>query len=176
MEHDCCMLYATCYMQMKYELFYLVGASKETELEAIKASAQEIVTAEGGVFDEKEVVEKRKLAYEVKHETHGFYVARRFELENPQGLQTITRNLVLNANILRAIISKASELPELKTKEERINAAAKAEKKIRTVKTEEVKTTSQAIEKKETTAKEEAVEDKKEVEDIDKKLEEILNI
>ena len=57
---------------MKYELLYLIAGSRETELDAIKTATEAIITTEGGVFEEKEVVEKRKLAYEIKHETHGF--------------------------------------------------------------------------------------------------------
>ena len=160
---------------MKYELFYLVAGSKEADLETIKAGAREIVTAEGGVFDEKEVVEKRKLAYQVKHETHGFYVARRFELEDTQALQAITRKLNLNPSILRSIVSRADELPELKTKEERINAASKqAERKPKEIKEKAPEKVSTADEK--VSPKAEPAETKKATEDIDKKLEEILNI
>ena len=176
MEHDCYMSYATCYMQMKYELFYLIAASKEAQLDEIKAGAEKIVTDEGGVFEEKVVVEKRKLAYEVQHETHGFYVARRFKMENTQALQTITRNLNLDVNILRSVISRADGLPELRTKEERIKAASeRAEKKPKETKAEEAKT-MQAPEKKTPASPEKMGKAKKEAEDIDKKLEEILNI
>lgn len=167
---------------MKYELFYLVAASKEAELETIKAGAQEIVTAEGGVFEEKEVVEKRKLAYQVKHETHGIYVARRFELADPTKIQTITRKFNLNTSILRSVISRASELPELKTKEERIGAAsALSERKSKAVKTPAAapapaKTPIAEVKKVAEATQEELAKSGKAAEDIDKKLEEILNI
>ncbi len=164
---------------MKYELFYLVAGSKEAELETIKAGASAIITAEGGVFEEKEVVEKRKLAYQIKHETHGIYVARRFSVEDTEKLQTITRNLNLYTSILRSVISRADELPELKTKEERITAA-----NVRTDKKSTkpvVKVVAPVAEKispaaKPAVAKEEAIESSTATEDIDKKLEEILNI
>jgi len=159
---------------MKYELFYLVAGSREAELDAIKAGASEIVAAEGGVFEEKVVTEKRKLAYEVKHETHGFYVANRFEIEDPEKIQAITRKLNLFTGILRFVISRASELPALKTKEERIGAAqAKPERKPKEIK-EKVTTATPAVEVKKDSAT--PAEKKKAVEDIDKKLEEILNI
>lgn len=163
---------------MKYELFYLVAGSREAELDTIKAGASEIVTAEGGVFEEKVVTEKRKLAYEVKHETHGFYVASRFEIEDKEKIQAITRKLNLFTGILRFVISRADELPELKTKEERIGAAqAKSERKPREEKATPpaggpVTAVKAEVKKEEVTA----VEEKKASEDIDKKLEEILNI
>ena len=159
---------------MKYELFYLIAGSRETELDTIKAGAQAIVTAEGGVFDEKEVVERRKMAYQIKHETHGFYVARRFDLENPEGMQELIKKMNLYTSILRFVFSRADELPELKSREEMKNETLRKE------------TTSPAKEvKKDVPAKapievKKPVETKKEevqpAEDIDKKLEEILNI
>ncbi len=155
---------------MKYEVFYLIAGSREAELDAIKKGVEEIIISEGGVFDEKETVERRKLAYQVKHETHGFYVARRFELD-PEKNHPLTRRLNLYTGILRFVISKASELPELKTKEERIGAAQATQAK------------KQAAEKSAPAKKEEkqaeapsSAPEKKTEEDIDKKLEEILNI
>lgn len=145
---------------MQYELFYLIGASKEAGLEKIKSEVKEIVASEGGVFEAKEIIEKRKLAYKIKRETHGSYVGQRFELENPEKVQSITKKLNLYPEILRFLVSKASELPELKSKEERMKqeAALKPAKK----------------EKEEASAK--VLAGKKAEEDIDKKLEEILNI
>lgn len=168
---------------MRYELLYLIAASREADLDTIKKEVEAIITTEGGVFEEKEVVEKRKLAYQINHETHGFYVARRFESADTQKNQEITRNLNLYTSILRSIISVASELPELKTKEERIaSASAKQERKpkeekapVATAKTAPVVKTAKEVVKKEV-KKEVAAEEQKVTEDIDKKLEEILNI
>jgi ribosomal protein S6 len=167
---------------MLYELFYLVGVSKEAELPKIKAEIQKIVTAEEGVFEEKEVVEKRKLAYKVGRETHGFYVAHRFNLEETEKLGAINKKLGLYPGILRLIISRTEDLPELTTREERrekeaakikfvpkkkeVEAPA-AKTKIKEVKTAPTETTA---------AKEEAPKTEVSQEDIDKKLEEILNI
>jgi small subunit ribosomal protein S6 len=160
---------------MKYELFYLVAGSRETELETIKAATEEIITHEGGAFEEKEVVERRKLAYEIKHETHGFYVARRFEINETEKIQNITRKLNLHTGILRSIISKASELPELKTKEERIGAASnRPERKNK--ETAEKAAAPKPAEKVAKVSEKITPIEKKETEDIDKKLEEILNI
>lgn len=161
---------------MKYEVFYLVAGSKEAELDAIKKGVEEIIISEGGVFDEKETIEKRKLAYQVKHETHGFYVARRFELD-PEKNQSLTRKLNLYTGILRFVISKESELPELKTKEERIGAAQaqarRSKESTEKAAPAEVKEMKKEEKKEESAAK---TPEKKDEEDIDKKLEEILNI
>lgn len=160
---------------MKYELFYLVAGSRETELEAIKAATEEIIISEGGVFDEKEVVEKRKLAYPIKHESHGFYVARRFEIADLEKMQTIDRKLNLHTGILRSIVSNAAELPELKTKEERIGAASsRTDRKPKEVPQKNV--APKAVEKTAKPIEKPIRVEKTETEDIDKKLEEILNI
>lgn len=168
---------------MQYELFYLVGASKEAELDKIKQEVAAIVTAEGGVFAEKQVVEKRKMAYEVKHENRGFYVAQRFELEDASRVQAINRKLGLYTNILRVMITRADELPELTSREER---EAKATREVRTeikkpIRVEEkAKVVASVTESKteEAAPAEEAPvkAEKLDEEDINKKLEEILNI
>ncbi|HPN96546.1 MAG TPA: 30S ribosomal protein S6 [Candidatus Moranbacteria bacterium] len=159
---------------MRYEIFYLIGASREAEAEKIIEEIKKIVTSSGGVFEEKETREKRKLAYKIKHETHGLYVAQRFSLEDPEAIKDISKKTNLNQDILRFIISKADEIPELKSKEERI-----AEATQKSVPSPEAK--PEKKEEKKQIEKEAEVSQKKEKEiskedDIDKKLEEILNI
>lgn len=170
---------------MRYELFYLVGVSKELELEKIKTDVDGIVTSHGGVFEEKMTEEKRRMAYKIKKDTHGVYIAKRFTLEETSAIPEIISKLNLLPGVLRFILSDASELPELKTKEERIEQeqrrseiekmrqekreAAQAEKNP--PKEAEVKTAPAAPE---TVVSEE--EKKESAEAIDKKLEEILNI
>jgi ribosomal protein S6 len=87
---------------------------------------EKIVTAEGGVFLAPETEEKRKMAYEVKKEDRGTYIARRFTLLDKDEfeasgkeagvhpLTTINRALQLSKDVLRFIIILAKELPELK--------------------------------------------------------------
>jgi len=171
---------------MIYELFYLVGASKESELDNIKKEVEKTVVDLGGVFLEKETLEKRRLSYMVKKENHGIYIARRFELENTENLQEIIAKLNLNGNILRYIMSKADELPALQSKEERMNETAKKEsnQKMREatkpIAKKENAPVKKVIEEKidETPANEETKTptEKMTDDDIDKKLEEILNI
>lgn len=166
---------------MQYELFYLVGASKEAELDQVKSEVNGIVTSEEGVFEPKQVVEKRRLAYEVRHETHGFYVAQRFTLENTEKLPVITKNLNLSSKILRFIISRAEELPELLSREERKNMELrKAETKAMPRETVPSAPESLQTQKEEPKEEPKKKEDPKKPEisdkDLDKELEEILNI
>lgn len=108
---------------IEYELFYLVGESKEGQKDAIRAAVEGIVTKFGGTFLPPETEEKRKLAYEVKGEARGTYIARRFTLpgkdeqdeersESP--VAAITHELQLAPDVLRFLIVRADDLPELK--------------------------------------------------------------
>ena len=152
---------------MQYELFYLVGEKNETNIDAIREDVNKILAEEKATLIDQEVVEKRKLAYEIKHQHRGTYVTRRFDLpevdywadetnaEKEFGISAITKKLNLHPQVLRSMIVKADELPEMGAKEARQARELKEQKE------------EKAQPKKE---------DKKEDEAIDKKLEEILNI
>lgn len=108
---------------VEYELFYLVGESKEAELARIREEVEKLVVSHGGAFLPTQTEEKRKLAYPVEKETRGTYIARRFTLpgkdereSDPEvhPLTLINRALQLSKDVLRFIIINAAELPELK--------------------------------------------------------------
>ena len=167
---------------MQYELFYLVGQNNEEKLDAIKKEVEQTLTDEGAVFGEMEVITRRKLSYEVKHQIKGIYIARRFEMPEvdywAEGLESekigridvITKKLNLNQNVLRFMIVKAEELPELKQKEE---IPAKREPERRDRRDSRERSERPTRHDRPAPAKKE---EKKPEESIDKKLEEILNI
>lgn len=111
---------------IEYELFLLVGESQESEKEAITNQVVKMIESEGGTFLAPMTEEKRKLAYEIKGETRGLFIARRFtlpgidELATERGedevhpLDKINRALQLDKGVLRFIIVRADNLPELK--------------------------------------------------------------
>lgn len=112
---------------IEYELYYLVGESKESELPQIKEAVEKIVTSEGGVFLAPATEEKRKMAYQVKKEDRGTYIARRFTLPDKDEfeasgkevaaihpLSAINRSLQLSKDVLRFLVVLAKDLPELK--------------------------------------------------------------
>lgn len=109
---------------IEYELFYLVGETKEAELPRIKEAVEKVVTDEGGALLAVETEEKRKLAYMVKKEVRGIYMAKRFTLPDhdevdPETvdvhpLAKINRALTLSKDVLRFLILRADTLPELK--------------------------------------------------------------
>ena len=47
---------------IEYELFYLVGESKDAELPRIRTAVEEVVTSNGGTFLAPMTEEKRKMA------------------------------------------------------------------------------------------------------------------
>lgn len=156
---------------MEYELLYLVGKNNEPDLEKIKEEVRTTAAQEGVKFLDPQMTEERKLAYKIKRETRGIYVVQRFEMpmedfsreetaKQQNRIENIIRKLNLNQNILRSMIVKAAELPELKSKEEKAEEELKEEKKK--IETRKAETSRKQ--------KEESIED------IDKKLEEILKI
>ncbi len=113
----------------EYELFYLVGESKEPMLDTIRAEVEAICREEGAEFLAPETQDKRKLAYEVEGETRGIYIARRFtlsdkselsaaefdaEMKKGDAITRLNRKFSLSKTILRTLILRADNLPELK--------------------------------------------------------------
>ena len=109
---------------VEYELFYLVGELKESELPRIKEEVEKLVVTHGGTFLAPQTEEKRKFAYPVKKEIRGTYIARRFTLpdadekegkiEEVHPLASINRALQLSKDVLRFLLLHADDLPELK--------------------------------------------------------------
>jgi ribosomal protein S6 len=116
---------------MQYELFYLVGERQEATLPAIKEGVNAILALENATMVGEELSEKRKLAYEIKHQNKGTYITRRFELpeidfwadeangEKEFGIAAITNKLNLNNDVLRFLIVKTQDLPDLGAKDRR---------------------------------------------------------
>lgn len=150
---------------MQYELCYLVGESKSPDLEKIKEEVKNIVTREDARLTDPEFIEKRKLAYKVKGETRGIYVAQRFdvpsedleekEIAEKNSILDISKKVKVNSNILRFIIVKTEDLPPFKKEE-----SQRQEKESRPF----------PVRKKE--VKKEKMAEK----NIDEKLDELLNI
>ena len=116
---------------MQYELFYLVGERQEANLAAIKEGVNAILALENATMVGEELSEKRKLAYEIKHQNKGIYITRRFELpeidfwadeangEKEFGIAAINNKLNLNNDVLRHMIVKTVDLPDLGAKDRR---------------------------------------------------------
>ncbi len=127
--------------RIEYELYYLVGELKEAALPEIRAEVEKVVKSFGGEFLPAETTEKRTLAYLVRKEKRGTYIARRFTLpgrsdepfveeKDPKehAIVSIDRLLRLYNDVSRFIIIRADELPELApiVREEYMTAPRKA--------------------------------------------------
>lgn len=159
---------------MEYEICYLIGESKEANLDKIRPGVESIIEKHKGVFLEGEFVRKRRLAYDIKGEKRGTYVARRFTVpsrddrdENPSDydiMGEINKELRFNQDILRYMLVKTDDLPPLKDLEV-IEEKDKKEFKSQEEKKEPIKREVKIEEKKEVIvaeAKEEVIETKKE--------------
>ncbi len=188
---------------MEYEINFLVLQSRTENVDQIKESVISLIKEHNGSINDELVYKKRKLSYEIKHEKYGFFTVLRFNLENKPAILELKRELNLLQDVVRYIIVKADELPELNKEilsmesreqttvkpEEIEKMIAKSESKP--VKKEKVKKEEVKEEKKKTKKPEEEetrdkktkaskeskeVDDKSSLEDLDKKLDEILNI
>lgn len=112
---------------MQYELLFLVGHDKEANLESIEKEIEKFVGEIKGELSVDRWESKRKLAYPIKHQDRGVYVARRFTLPEydmwaedtkEQGIDRIeklSRALRLYREILRFSIVRSEDLEDLNT-------------------------------------------------------------
>lgn len=162
---------------MKYELSFIISSAiAETEHEAVK---QEILSyldkAEAKLVREPYFIGRKKLAYPIKKQKHGFYAFLEFESDQPANLKELEVNLRHNNNILRHLIIKLEKAAEGANAdpsklEEKPAPRKVVEKKPAAKKPAPVtpkKPATKPVEKKE--SKEPVV-----LEDIDKKLDDIL--
>jgi ribosomal protein S6 len=171
---------------MQYELFYLVGERQESELEAIKKEVNGILVSHKAILIEPELLEKRKLSYEIKHQKRGTYVTRRFELpekdetENikESHIEEITKKLNLFSSVLRFLIVKTDDLPELGSKEKRKaqEMAVQSQAPQRSQRPAEKQAASARPKKAEPIKPEQPKADKEPVKNIDEQLDKLLDI
>lgn len=105
---------------MEYEICYLIGETKEIDLEKIRKEVEKSIEKNEGKLIEGEFVIKRRLAYQIKNEARGTYVAKRFSLPGKDErderkiesnlVEKITKEVKFNPNILRFIIVKTDDL------------------------------------------------------------------
>lgn len=105
---------------MEYEICYLIGESKESDLDKIRKDVENVITKHNGSLIEGEFVKKRRLSYEIGKESRGTYIAKRFRLPSKDEIEEkysgkdfigeMTKDLNFNQDILRFIVVKADEL------------------------------------------------------------------
>jgi len=98
---------------MNYEINFLILQSQTENTDEIKTRVKKLITDQEGKITDELIYQKRKLAYEIKHEQYGFYTVYRFDLESGEKLKDLTKNLNLEKGVSRYIIVKSTELPKL---------------------------------------------------------------
>jgi len=156
--------------QEHYELLYIIPATFTVdELKPIVEKVANLIKEQQGKISKDDDLGKLKLSYPIKHQNHGFY--RLYEFDLPKAnLQKLNQALGLTPEVLRFIIVKKkikteAEIKAEKTLQEKL--AKKKEKEIEKIKIEKE-------EEKEKPKKEKGKE-KISLEDLDKKLDEILD-
>ncbi len=148
-------------MKQYYELLLLApGNLAENETAPVWQKVKDLLSSFGANITYEESMGRKKLAYPIKHLRHGYYFLIEFEMDKDK-VEEFDRKLKLNEEIMRFIIVKTKP----KSREER------EKEKIRRAKAE-----ARAA------GKTEAPEDKKDdkqkgklsLDELDKKLDEIL--
>jgi small subunit ribosomal protein S6 len=147
----------------KYELSSLVSSQLADEAaKAFLEKVSSLITAEGGEFVESKSPTRKRLGYPIKHERQAWFSVINFEME-PEKLEGLKNQLKDLPEILRFMVVNQKPVSEaMETIDELIK-----EPGIKT----ETEPTQKIIEELPT---KQTKEEKVELEDIDKKLQEIL--
>ncbi|MFH0818483.1 MAG: 30S ribosomal protein S6 [Patescibacteria group bacterium] len=163
-------------MIQHYELLFIIpGSSDEASVPVVKEKVAELIKKNEGQITRDQDWERRKLAYKIKQEAYGYYWLIEFDGETKNIIE-ISRQLELMPEILRFLLVKARVKTAAELAEEVV-----IKEKIRARQTEEVKQeikeadSKQQVEiKDKEVKKEEKIEGKVSMEDLDKKLNELL--
>jgi len=145
-----------------YELLYIIPAKySEKELQPIIDRVTHLIKKNGGEFTKDDNLGKMKLAYPIKHVHQGYYILNEFNLR-PINLKKIDDSLKLDSDILRHLIVKKKIKTQKEIEEEKLAEKRLLQEKEKEIKKEEIK-------------EEAPVKGKKiSLEELDKKLDEIL--
>ncbi|MCX6743975.1 MAG: 30S ribosomal protein S6 [Candidatus Parcubacteria bacterium] len=156
-------------MNEHYEILYILPISlTPEETTPIVEKVAGLIKENGGEITKDENLGKQKFAYPIKSLTHGYYFSFEFDLPKAH-LIKLTRALTLSKEVVRFLIIKKKIKTETEIKEEKDlqeKLAKRKEKEIEKLKAEKE-------EVKEKPSKEKGKE-KISLEDLDKKLDEIL--
>lgn len=144
-----------------YELLYIIPAIyAEDELQKVIAKVEALIKNEGAEITKSAVAGKIKFAYPIKAHTLGYYISANFNADG-ENLKKINRVLQLEKDVLRHMVTLA---PYAK--------AEKAEVKIKEY--AEVDPSEKRAHIKQAAAREVREKDKIKLEDIEKKLDVLL--
>jgi small subunit ribosomal protein S6 len=143
---------------LEYELLFFTSVNNEDKVPAIKKELEDLLASFGGkITRDFTDIGKRKLAYPIKRNTHAFFSWCWFVLEEKEKISEINRLIRLNDKIMRHIIVRAEEVGKPAAEQKEVRAQAKTAKP-----TPEIP------------AKEKDSKPKAQLEDLDEKLNELL--
>ncbi|RJQ34759.1 30S ribosomal protein S6 [Candidatus Parcubacteria bacterium] len=162
---------------MHYELSFIIGPNvPETEHKAVeKEILDNLKKLDAKITKEPYAIGRKKLAYPIKKQKHGFYVFLEFETEETAGFKNFDVKLKHNANILRYLLIKktAASLKEVKprmTTEAKTRSASETKPSFRKIGDSKSKP-----EVKDVKLDEKKEEIKVDLGDIDRQLDQILD-
>ncbi len=136
-----------------YELTYIINSNlSEQEVATQTNKVRDFINSFGGEVKNEKLGEKRRLAYPIEKQGYGFYVFVEFNIE-PEKVDEVNAKIKLESQILRHLLISKEEVK-------------KTPRKLRIPK---IKEKVSAI-----LRPEEVVTEKAKIEEIDKKLEELL--
>ncbi len=156
-----------------YEILFIVpNKFTEDEAKQVIAKVEETITKGGGQISHREYWGKKKLAYEIKHNTYGYYSLAEFDMEKAAVLTT-GQLLKLSTDILRhQIVIKKSKSEKELAREKAIRTKIDA-KKAEVAK--ELKAKEEVEAKEEAAAEKPKKTGKSNLKELDEKLEGILS-
>jgi len=92
----------------KYEVIFIVRPDDEEAVEAVIAKVEGIITGTGGEIEKTDKWGKRRLAYEVKKQTEGYYCVIYFAAE-PKTVFELERVLKITDGVLRHMVVAKDE-------------------------------------------------------------------
>ena len=152
----------------QYELLYIVPTRyTDDELNPIKQKVRQIIESENGKIFLEDNLGKKKLAYPIKKIFQGYYLLCHFDLEG-SALKKINRDLQLSDEIIRYIVVKFE--PKTAVKLEKIKEGMKSIYDIH----EDREFAAPKPVYEEPKKEKEKEQEKVNLEDLDKKLDEII--
>jgi small subunit ribosomal protein S6 len=92
-----------------YEVLYIVRADLEDEkVQEVVRRVNSLIERSGGAIERTNLWGKRKLAYEVKHQTEGSYVLQDFQIA-PERVPELEAALKISEEVLRHLIVRKPE-------------------------------------------------------------------
>ncbi len=159
-----------------YEMLFILPARKsQEELEQSIQSIFQIVEKAGGKVTKKEVFAKQRLSYPIKKEQQGVYILSEFDMEQAK-LSGVDHDLRLLPDLLRHQIVKLQvKSPERLEEERQLKERIASRRVAQTEKARQEEVAKETQEALETQKKDEKKTEKVDIEELDKKLEEILD-